>query len=131
MEHKLKIWPQEYEAILRGLKNWEFRKNDRDFHRDDILILECYDPHSGYINVPSLRKKVVYLINGGKYGIPEDYCIMSLETRPLGRMGERGKLVDLIDRCQFEYYDGKILHSFSQRMADRILAFLESDGGRA
>ena len=37
--HYLKIKPEYYKDIDRGLKTFELRKNDRDFKVGDILML--------------------------------------------------------------------------------------------
>ena len=44
MTHRLKIKPEYYQAVFDGIKNFEVRKNDRDFKVGDILILCEYDP---------------------------------------------------------------------------------------
>lgn len=59
--HHLKIEPQYFLAIQQGRKNFEIRKNDRDFQEGDKLILQEYLPGSytgrditaeiGYISV--------------------------------------------------------------------------------
>lgn len=41
--HKLKIAPEYYEAQARGLKNFEIRKNDRNYHTGDYLTLREWD----------------------------------------------------------------------------------------
>lgn len=44
MTHKLKLLPQYFERVLTGEKTFETRKNDRGFQKDDIVILNEYDP---------------------------------------------------------------------------------------
>lgn len=39
MTHYLKIKPSYFESVLSGQKTFEFRKNDRDYHIGDELIL--------------------------------------------------------------------------------------------
>lgn len=43
--HKLKCWPEEFEAISRGLKTCEIRRNDRDYQPGDVLRLQEFDPY--------------------------------------------------------------------------------------
>ena len=43
MTHYLKIKPSYFESISSGQKTFEFRKNDRDYHIGDELILAEYD----------------------------------------------------------------------------------------
>lgn len=39
MTHELKIQPKYFNAVLMGTKNFEIRKNDRDYHVGDRLWL--------------------------------------------------------------------------------------------
>lgn len=46
--HVLKILPTFFEAIERGDKRFEIRKNhDRGFQRGDVVHLQEYDPQKG------------------------------------------------------------------------------------
>lgn len=42
--HELKTLPVYFDAVLRGDKTFEVRKNDRDFQTGDVLVLREYDP---------------------------------------------------------------------------------------
>jgi hypothetical protein len=42
--HKLKCWPDLFQAIIDERKNFEVRKNDRDFHEGDKVILLEFIP---------------------------------------------------------------------------------------
>jgi hypothetical protein len=42
--HYLKCWPQFFEAVARGLKPFEVRKNDRDFRVADQVVMYEWDP---------------------------------------------------------------------------------------
>lgn len=85
--HELKILPNLFEAKLRGLKPWEFRKDDRCYTKGDILIEREYEPASNCFTGRSVTEEVVYILHGGQYGIPEGYVIMT--TREIRRGGER------------------------------------------
>jgi hypothetical protein len=45
--HHLKCWPDFYEAIVDGRKNFEVRYDDRGFQAGDKVYLREYDPKSG------------------------------------------------------------------------------------
>ena len=95
-EHELKTWPSVWHDIESGLKTWEFRQNDRDFCAGDKLLLQMWDPATrvpfgtqsrGYVRegplgspqaIKTLERDITYIIHGGRFGIPEGYCIMSL-----------------------------------------------------
>jgi hypothetical protein len=40
MTHELKCWPEFFKPIQSGEKTFELRRNDRNFHLNDILILK-------------------------------------------------------------------------------------------
>ena len=80
VEHHLKTWTHFFEDILRG-KNFEIRKNDRDFQVGDILVLEDFCPQLKMAMGRSVRKLVTYVLLHEDFpkGIQEDYCIMGLK----------------------------------------------------
>ena len=43
-EHRVKIFPSYFEAQVNNSKNFEIRKNDRNYQVGDLLLLEEYDP---------------------------------------------------------------------------------------
>lgn len=83
VEHKLKCWPQFFDAIERGDKPFEVRRDDRGFQKGDIVILlrtyesdldkadEFYSP---------LRRRITYILTGGQFGIEPGYVVLGLET---------------------------------------------------
>jgi hypothetical protein len=83
--HKLKTLPTYFERVQLGQKTFEIRKNDRDFQVGDILELEYYNPDEpicvgyNYINLSIIKAEVKYILNGGKFGLDAEYCIMAIE----------------------------------------------------
>ncbi len=75
MIHTLKCESEYFQAIKVGNKNFEFRKNDRGFKvGDDLVLVETMD---GIPTGKELRAlTVTYILYGGKFGLPRDYCIM-------------------------------------------------------
>lgn len=43
-EHRVKILPSYFEAQVNNSKNFEIRKNDRNYQVGDLLLLEEYNP---------------------------------------------------------------------------------------
>ena len=76
--HELKILPRYFEDILHNGKNFEIRRNDRDFKVGDILILKEFI--SGEYTGRMLKKQIKYILNGdGTFGLNSLYCILSIE----------------------------------------------------
>ncbi len=76
--HELKTEKEYYQAVERGEKLFEVRKNDRDFKRFDLVtLLEVAN------GIPTGRKlptmEITYILYGGIYGIDPDYCVMQLK----------------------------------------------------
>jgi hypothetical protein len=44
MKHDLKCWPAYFQATWVGAKDFEIRKNDRNFKVHDEIVLSEYDP---------------------------------------------------------------------------------------
>lgn len=78
MTHELKTWPGYFEEIFMGHKTFEIRKNDRDFKKGDILILKEYIPSTKEYTGRQMARNVLYLLDGGVFGIEEGYVVMSI-----------------------------------------------------
>ena len=86
-EHKLKCWPSYFEAIERGDKNFEVRRDDRGFQRGDTLILQKFDPEKHKYEMDGftfsakpieLRRTILYVLTGGQFGIQSGHVVMAL-----------------------------------------------------
>lgn len=75
--HELKIMPEYYEKVLAGEKRFELRKDDRNFKVGDIIRL-CEHDGREYTGRDSLYD-ISYKLDGGKYGLEEGYCILSIK----------------------------------------------------
>jgi hypothetical protein len=84
MIHELKTWPEYYEKIVTGEKTFEVRKLDRFFNVGDTLVLKEWSPvrwqEAGGYSGREAERKVTYVMNGGKWDIPEGICIMGLSA---------------------------------------------------
>lgn len=77
MLHQLKVWIPYYEFTVNGVKNFDVRKNDRNFMVGDILLLSEWDQKkNGYTGRIAFRK-VTYILRG-VFGLPDDLCVMQL-----------------------------------------------------
>lgn len=89
MIHKFKIWPEPYEAVIRGYKKHEVRRQDRPdvVTAGDELILEEWDPRERSYTGRAVIVAVTYATPGGSFGLPEDVRVYSIgglrEVNPL------------------------------------------------
>ena len=78
--HQLKTLPQYFWATACHKKRFEVRKNDRKFNVGDYLELNEWNETRGYTGW-FIRVEVDFVLDGGIFGIDEEYCIMSLCDR--------------------------------------------------
>ena len=76
--HYLKTETEYYQAIEKGLKTFELRQNDRNYQIGDMLYLQ-ETVNGVYTGRELPQKEVVYILEGGKYGLQEGYVIMQLK----------------------------------------------------
>ncbi len=58
--HK-KVWPEYFNDIITGQKKFELRLNDFEVNKDDILVLEEWDPKVKDYTGRKIEKKVTYV----------------------------------------------------------------------
>lgn len=85
MKHNLKILPIYFELQNDGIKNWEIRKNDRNFQVGDILNLNEWDEkkYTGRV----LMVEVIHTFKSS-LTLKEDYVILS--TKILNKQDNNG-----------------------------------------
>jgi hypothetical protein len=79
--HELKCWPAYFQAVLDGVKTFELRYNDRDFHAGDVLHLREWSPETREYSGREVYCDVPYLLNGVSVGEVDDYVILSIKPR--------------------------------------------------
>jgi hypothetical protein len=110
--HHLKTWPSYFQAIDRGEKTFEVRRNDRDYQPGDTLILQEWDPRKGegVYTGQWLAFKAGWIVFGGDEEFGADaisplYCVIGLMPHPTltpaavppiapGALGPAVRLVD-------------------------------------
>lgn len=86
MHHLMKLNDMYFDAVRRGIKTFEIRRDDRGFEVGDYLRLYRVDYHGNsmpygkpydYVDV-----KVVYILRHNDFpdGIPDNYCVMGIEV---------------------------------------------------
>ncbi len=95
MTHELKTLPVYWDAVQRGEKTFEVRRDDRGFQKGDIVELirhngrqvayrddvpdrvgdgGRYDP-----DTYTLTREIAYILTGGQFGIEPGYVVMALK----------------------------------------------------
>ena len=82
MIHELKILPEYFNAVISGEKTFEIRKNDRPFHKGDLLALNEFDGQHWTGN--SCLVYVDYILNNPDY-VKKDMVIMGIKPRSVLR----------------------------------------------
>jgi hypothetical protein len=84
-EHKVKSWPQFFEAALSGAKVHELRRlSDRDYRVGDLLCLQEYDPITETYSGRELVVKITYITSTdvpcalSEACLHPDFCILSI-----------------------------------------------------
>lgn len=78
MTHELKILPQWFADVKSGKKNFEIRRNDRDFKVGDLLCLKEYE--KGRYTGNEVIREIEYIYKGdGTYGLSADFCILGMK----------------------------------------------------
>lgn len=73
-EHHIKILPDYFGFIVTGRKQFELRKNDRDFRPGDRVILQEFD--EGHYTGQEISVKIKYVLKDvPEYGLMDGYCI--------------------------------------------------------
>lgn len=81
--HYLKIKPQYFKDIERGVKTFELRKNDRDFQVGDVLMLIKLDDEGNETDYV-IRVKVTYILKDcPQYGLQDGYAILGINTESI------------------------------------------------
>jgi hypothetical protein len=103
--HILKIFPKFFDGIVCGEKNFEVRKEDRDFQVGDAIILMEFDPEvngGSYSQLFAGRLIVYKLSSDCCHGIQSGYCVLGLSIIPDSVVAEELKCkcgVELLEKC--------------------------------
>ena len=76
--HELNIESLYFEQIIGFKKNFEIRKNDRDYQYNDCLLLREYLPTTKLYTGKSCLVFVASVHCGGTHGVQSDYCVLSI-----------------------------------------------------
>lgn len=77
--HKLKILHLYYVDLVREVKTFELRKNDRDYQVGDFIEFIVIDDEGCMFDTPCIFRINYILANVPQYGLDKDYCILGLK----------------------------------------------------
>ena len=77
--HELKIKLDYFIAIRNRTKNFELRKNDRDYRVGDLISFIVLDDFNITYQPPELYYISYVLQNCPEYGLQEGYCILAIK----------------------------------------------------
>lgn len=77
--HVLKITPQYFEAVRAGVKNFEIRKNDRNFKPFDFVELREWD--GAEFTGRRLSRRIAYTLHAESFpeGLQPGYVVLGLD----------------------------------------------------
>lgn len=73
--HRLKLQQPFFGDVYCGRKNFEVRKNDRDFKVGDRLMLVEYPSE----DLRFVFREIEYILIGGQHGIASGYVVLGLK----------------------------------------------------
>lgn len=76
--HNLKTWTPFFNDIKSGVKQFEVRKNDRDYEVGDTLILEDFDPVTEKYTGAWMPKLVTYKLDDERF-VKEGYVVLGIK----------------------------------------------------
>ncbi len=83
MKHKLKTNQEYLDAIRRGDKTFEIRRDDRGFEEGHILWLKGWNPQAETYTGDELKVDVSYILRDApQFGLAEGFCLMGIKIRP-------------------------------------------------
>lgn len=75
--HEVKTWPKYFGAMWEGDKTFEYRKNDRDYRKGDIIVSKEWDPETKLYTGRNIAAEITYVLEN-QMGVAEGYAILSL-----------------------------------------------------
>lgn len=79
--HELKTNMEFYPLVIKGIKTFEVRKNDRNFQIGDLLYLKEWDSLNQEYTGRCVHMEIKYLLSGGQYGIAADHAVLGIGYR--------------------------------------------------
>lgn len=80
--HTLKCLAPYFDAIKRGEKTFEIRRDDRGYQKGDFLKLHRQEtPLDHLLGIEFIYVEVLYVLTGGQFGLEPGFVAMAIEQR--------------------------------------------------
>ena len=80
MRQELKCWPEFFETILDGRKQFELRRNDRNYEVGQEYCIKEWDTSTVSYTGREVNVRITYVLQAHEFpGINPNHCIFSFE----------------------------------------------------
>lgn len=119
MTHELKIWPEYFELLIKGIKNFEIRLNDRQYSIGDILILKEYDKKKDVYSGRTITKEIINILPNSPFLLP-GYVLLILSPENTNEMTDNW--------YQFVHWFPEISHKLLKNVTFKKIILFMDDG---
>jgi len=93
--HVLKCWPEYFEPVVKKLKTFEIRKNDRGFKVCDLLKLKEWDPSTSTYTGRLCMVQITYMLQLTFIGLQSEYVVLAITVLSTWTEGDKeGTIVE-------------------------------------
>ena len=78
MDHDLKIWPEQFDAVISGAKKHEVRVFDRPYREGDGVVLREWDPKTEQYTGRETAFTITHITKPGSWGLPDNVGVFSI-----------------------------------------------------
>lgn len=83
VKHRIKIWPIFFESVLDGSKIFEYRINDRDYRKGDLVLMEEFCPEKEVYTGRWVEAEIGFVFHIAR----TRFCIWSILNKREGKDG--------------------------------------------
>lgn len=82
VEHELKTWPAVFQAMRRGEKKFEYRRNDRLYRVGDTILSREWNPETKEYTGEQDRFVITFVLDEDNFGVPFGFAVLSVDPIP-------------------------------------------------
>lgn len=87
----MKTWEPFFDAVQRGFKTFEIRKDDRSFDLGDVLVLRHWDPTVKKYSGRYIVRQVSYVLRADQapsWGLAADFVVLGIREPDAWMLGD-------------------------------------------